>query len=205
VRSPRVERLRILYFINGFDPGGAEHGLLTLVESGFFSGHDLRVMGICRGRGGLADALRASLGEGTLKIVDDGEDLTLCGCILAAFELAREIGHFRPDAIVLSLKQANLIGRFVLMAFPGIGCISFEHISHYRARRAKVIYGYLLRALSGRVDEVWADCRETLVSTRSYFKPGSRFWKFLLTISARNGPKFTLSLCGQFLPVEVRR
>lgn len=167
--------MRILYFINGFDPGGAEHGLLTLVESGFFSGHDLRVIGICRGRGGLADALRTAFGEGYLKIVDDREDLTLRACILSAFALAREIRLFRPDVVVLSLKQANVIGRLVLQAFPGPRCVSFEHISRYRARRAEAVYGKLLAALSGRVDEVWSDCEETLEATRPYFrKPGRR-------------------------------
>lgn len=166
--------MRILYFINGFDPGGAEHGLLTLVESGFFSGHDLHVMGICRGRGGLADALRGSLGEGKLKIVDDREDLTLRACVAAAFALAREIRRFRPDVVVLSLKQANVVGRFVLQAFPGPRCVSFEHISRYRARRAEAVYGKLLAALSGRVDEVWSDCEETLEATRPYFRKPSR-------------------------------
>ena len=42
-------RMRILYVVNGFDPGGAEHGLLTLVESGAFEDHELRVLAFCRG------------------------------------------------------------------------------------------------------------------------------------------------------------
>ena len=36
--------MRILYVLNGFDQGGAEHGLLTLVENGAFEDHDLRVL-----------------------------------------------------------------------------------------------------------------------------------------------------------------
>ena len=34
--------MRILYVLNGFDQGGAEHGLLTLVENGAFEDHDLQ-------------------------------------------------------------------------------------------------------------------------------------------------------------------
>ncbi len=58
-------RMRILYVVNGFDHGGAEHGLLTLVENGAFEGHDLRVLAFCRGRGDLADHdRRAGSGRG---------------------------------------------------------------------------------------------------------------------------------------------
>ena len=166
--------MRIIYFINGFDPGGAEHGLLTLIENGFFDGHELRVLGMCRGKGALAERIRHSVGTRHFRIVEDSETLGFRAILRGAMALAAEIRGFRPDAVVLSLKQANVVGRFVLMAFPGISCISFEHISRYRARRAEGIYGYLLRAVSGRVDEVWADCQETLNSTRSYFKPRLR-------------------------------
>ncbi len=166
--------MRILYFINGFDPGGAEHGLLTLVESEFFAGHDLRVVGMCRGRGGLADALANALGREKVRIVEDEERLSLKACLMGAVSLAAEIRRFRPDAVILSLKQANVVGRLVLHAFPKIRCISFEHISRYRARRAERIYGSLLTLLSSRVDEIWSDCAETLEATRSYFKPRKR-------------------------------
>ena len=50
-------RMRILYVVNGFDRGGAEHGLLTLVENGAFEQHELRVLALCRGRGDLADLM----------------------------------------------------------------------------------------------------------------------------------------------------
>jgi len=160
---------RILYVINGFDPGGAEHGLLTLIRSGFFSGHDLTVMGFCRGRGMLADEITAALGPSRLEIVTPDETLTLRGCCLGALALWRRLRRDRPDMVVLSLKQTNVIGRAVLCAFPGIRCISFEHIARYRARRAELIYRYLLWLLSFRVDEIWADCRETLQETGRYF------------------------------------
>lgn len=166
--------MRVLYFINGFDPGGAEHGLLTLVQNGFFEGHDLRVVGMCRGRGELADVLRVALGRENVRVIVDREDLTLSACAMAAVSLAREIRRRRPDVVVLSLKQANIVGRLVLRAFPGVRCVSFEHISRYRARRGEGLYGALLTLLSARVDEIWSDCRETLEATRTYFKPRAR-------------------------------
>ncbi|MFN3933054.1 MAG: glycosyltransferase [Parvibaculum sp.] len=161
--------MRVLYFINGFDPGGAEHGLLTLVGNGFFDGQDLRVLGMCRGRGQLAEEIAEALGDGRVFIARDEERLSLSGALAGAIALVRHLREFRPDAVILSLKQANVVGRFVLHGFPGIRCISFEHISRYRANRAEALYGFVLKALSRRVDEVWSDCRETLEATRGYF------------------------------------
>ena len=71
--------MRILYVVNGFDPGGAEHGLLTLVENGAFEGHDLRVLAFCRGRGDLADKIGARLGK-RVQFVTTGDTLTLWAC-----------------------------------------------------------------------------------------------------------------------------
>ena len=71
--------MRILYVLNGFDRGGAEHGLLTLVESGAFKDHDLRVLALCRGRGDLADTIGAKLGK-RIQFVTKGETLTLWAC-----------------------------------------------------------------------------------------------------------------------------
>ena len=170
-----AEHMRVLYFINGFDPGGAEHGLLTLVESGFFDGHELDIVGMCRGRGDLAEKLRRTVGEERFHVAHEKETLSPADMLRGAFLLFRELRRFRPDIVVLSLKQANLVGRLVLRFFPAVHCVSFEHISRYRARRAEWLYGALLRWTSGRVDEVWSDCRETLEETRSYFVPRARY------------------------------
>ena len=64
--------------------------------------------------------------------------------------------------MVLSLKQANVVGRSAAMLMPRLTCVAFEHTADYRARRFQGLYGPLLRLLSRRVDEVWADCEETL-------------------------------------------
>ena len=53
--------------------------------------------------------------------------------------------------------------------FPSSRCVSFEHISRYRARRAEWLYGSLLWLLSFRVDEIWADCQETHARTPSRY------------------------------------
>jgi glycosyltransferase involved in cell wall biosynthesis len=165
--------MRILYVINGFDPGGAEHGLLRLVENGAFEDHDLRVLAFCRGRGDLADLITARLGK-RVQFVTDSDTLTLWACSAAFFSILRTSFAFRPEKIVLSLKQANVVGRSAAMLMPRLTCVAFEHTADYRARRFQGVYGPLLRLLSSRVDEVWADSAETLEKTHRYFLPRRR-------------------------------
>jgi glycosyltransferase involved in cell wall biosynthesis len=160
---------RILYVINGFDPGGAEHGLLTLLQYQFFAGHDLKILAFCRGRGALADRIAAAVGPENVTIVSQSTELGLRDCLAGLSATWWQQWRWRPQVVVLSLKQANVIGRLVACCFPSARVVSFEHISRYRARRAEWIYEYLLWALSFRVDEVWADCRETHLDTSRYF------------------------------------
>ena len=165
--------MRILYVVNGFDPGGAEHGLLKLVENGAFEDHDLRVLAFCRGRGELADLITAKLGE-RVEFVTDGDTLTLRACSAGFLSILRTSFAFRPQKMVLSLKQANVVGRSAAMLMPRLTCVAFEHTGDYRARRFGGLYGPLLLLLSSRVDEVWADSAETLEKTRRYFLPRRR-------------------------------
>jgi glycosyltransferase involved in cell wall biosynthesis len=165
--------MRILYVINGFDQGGAERGLLNLVENGAFEDHDLRVLAFCRGRGDIADLITARLGE-RIQFVTSGNTLTFWACCAGFFSILRTSSAFRPQKMVLSLKQANVAGRSAAMLMPRLTCVAFEHTADYRARRFQGLYAPLLRLLSGRVDEVWADSVETLEKTRRYFLPRRR-------------------------------
>jgi glycosyltransferase involved in cell wall biosynthesis len=165
--------MRILYVINGFDHGGAEHGLLTLVDNGAFEGHDLQVLTFCRGRGDLADTIAARLGD-RVQFVTNGDTLTRWACAVGFFSILRTAFSFRPQKMVLSLKQANVVGRLAALLLPRLTCVAFEHIAEYRARRFQRLYGPLLRLLSTRVDEIWADCAATLEDTRRYYRPRRR-------------------------------
>jgi glycosyltransferase involved in cell wall biosynthesis len=183
--------VRVLYVVNGFDHGGAEHGLLTLVENGAFDEHDLRVLALCRGRGDLADRIVARLGN-RVRFATTGESLSLWACAAGFFGVLRTALSFRPQKMVLSLKQANAVGRLAAMLMPRLTCVAFEHIAEYRARRFQGLYAPLLRLLSARVDEVWADCAETLEKTRRYFLPRRREGHVIpLFVAAGNGPSKT--------------
>jgi glycosyltransferase involved in cell wall biosynthesis len=182
--------MHILYVINGFDPGGAEHGLLTLIKSGCFDRHELYVLALCRGRGALADRIVHALGADRVHFVTDSEGLTLWACIAGFFRVLISANRSRPQKMVLSLKQANVVGRFAAIFMPGVTCVAFEHIAQYRARRLNGVYGPLLRLLSWRVDEIWADCAETLDRTRTYFLSRQRTLHIVPLFSAdANAPR----------------
>jgi glycosyltransferase involved in cell wall biosynthesis len=166
--------MRILYVINGFDPGGAEHGLLTLVENGFFTGHQLKVLAFCRGQEQLATRVADAVGTSNLIFASTHSSLTANACLRGAMMLGRQLRHWRPEMVILSLKQANVIGRLVSCFFRSSRCVAYEDISRHRTPRVAPVSGYLLRLLSFRVDEIWADCIETLQSAGQYFNGRAR-------------------------------
>jgi glycosyltransferase involved in cell wall biosynthesis len=165
---------RILYVVNSFDPGGAEHGLLALLQNEFFAGHELKILAFCRGRGALSRRITAVAGAANVVLVSDQPTLTVRALLAGARALWREHRNWQPEVVVLSLKQANVVGRLIACFFPASRCVSFEHIARYRARRLEWIYRYVLWALSFRVDEIWADSHETHRETRRYFVPRRR-------------------------------
>ena len=152
---------RILYVVNGFDPGGAEHGLLSLLQNDFFAGHELKILAFCRGRGALSARIAMAAGPSNVVLVSDQPTLTPRALLAGARALWREHRNWRPEVVVLSLKQANIVGRLVACFFPTSQCVSFEHIGAYRARRLEWMYRYVLWALSFRVDEICADSTNT--------------------------------------------
>lgn len=164
--------MRILYVI-GFDPGGAEHGLLTLVESGFFAGHELKVLALCQGRRQLAARIADAIGAANLTVASRGGPTTQA-FVTGAMALGRELRRWGPEMVILSLKQANVIGRLVSCFFPSSRCVAYEHLSSYRTHHAGRLSAYLLKLLSFRVDEIWADCMGTLVHASQYFSDRAR-------------------------------
>jgi glycosyltransferase involved in cell wall biosynthesis len=107
------------------------------------------------------------------------------------------------------LKQANVVGRSAALWMPRLNCIAFEHVAEYRALRFGGLYGPLLHFLSRRVDEVWADCEETLDETRRYFVPRHRARHVIPLFVAKSdgpfktdyslGPRLRLAAAGRLI------
>jgi glycosyltransferase involved in cell wall biosynthesis len=169
-----VDRPRVLYVINGFMRGGAELGFKTMLEHGFLQGCDVRVLAIHEGVPELRAAVEALLPPGALHVASKGKRLTLLAMAKAAWSLRELLARFRPNSVVLSLKQANILGRLLLLRHPGVHCVAFEHIAKLEQARLTPLYAFLLKRLSPRVDEVWADCSATLEGAQAYYIPRAR-------------------------------
>jgi glycosyltransferase involved in cell wall biosynthesis len=162
--------VRIIYFLNGFTRGGAELGLRYLLQQGVFDGCELQVVSIIRGDRILCDEIR----ELATSVVTLRQNDRMRYAVLpsAALGLSRAIRSFKPDILILSLPQANIIGRIVgrLCRVPRI--VSFEHNTHLASRH----YERLYRLTSGLVDVMFADCAATArrVVQRLYRRPPGR-------------------------------
>lgn len=141
--------------MNGFVRGGAELGLLHLARHGFFDDMDVRVYCLFAGDPALLEAVRDAGVEVTVGAQADR--MTLGAFAAGLPNVFGQIRAFQPDAMILSLPQANIVGRLAALAFPRLCVASFEHSSEY----SKSVYGSILKALSNRVDVILGDCQQT--------------------------------------------
>ena len=57
------------------------------------------------------------------------------GLLGRVFQDSAHVVRLPSGEAVLSLKQANVVGRLAAMFMRGLTCVAFEHIAEYRARR----------------------------------------------------------------------
>jgi len=178
VSAPASRRKRLVYFLNAFDRGGAELGLVFLARNGFFDPFDSEIVAICRGSGQSADEL-TTLGFALTAFFPDLQ-MTIRHMAGALPRLLTLLRHTRPDVVILSLPQANIIGR-IAARLAGVPTVAaFEH-STQLARR---VYEGLYLVTSPAVDVLLADCNQTAKDAlrRRYL--------------ARSLPRFVLPLCA---------
>jgi glycosyltransferase involved in cell wall biosynthesis len=192
---------RVIYFINGFIRGGAEKGLIHLVENGAFEGTDLRVVAIIRGTGEYLTTLR-ELGV-DVEVYWNAERMGIGHWLRSLGRLRALLAREKPDVLILSLPQANIVGRLAALFSPRTVVASFEHNTHL----AKRLYEWLFRFTSFRVNWVLADCEATAAEARRrlYWREPPRTNVLSLTsfpAAGSNGqgspPRFTIVNAGRF-------
>jgi glycosyltransferase involved in cell wall biosynthesis len=172
-----MERRRLLYLLNAFDRGGAELGLLFLARSKFFVRFEARVIAICRGEGSLERELAAS--DLKAEALFPSDRMTWRHMATALPRLVELLRRERPEILVLSLPQANIIGRLAasLTGVPIV--VSFEH----NTRLSRRLFELLYLLLSSRVGIMFADCARTAeVAQQRYL--------------GRAAPHFIVPLCS---------
>jgi glycosyltransferase involved in cell wall biosynthesis len=146
----------IVYVINSFERGGAETGLVALVNGGLFANCQLKIVALARGSGGL-EAKLEDLGNPP-EILLDRARMRARDMPRILIRLWRFIGRAQPNVVIGSLPQANLLARVCVLLRKQITFISFEHNSHL----AKRIYETGYRLTSWRVDWLFADAASTM-------------------------------------------
>lgn len=150
-RSPSI-----IYFINTYDPGGAELGLLKLIEGGMFEACDLTVVALIKGSGSVLQRLR-ELGCKARYILDKTR-MQMGDLPVAYFAFSRIVREVSPQIVIGSLPQANILARCATWFRRDITYVSFEH----NIRLAKPAYEKFYRITSSRVDWIFADAATTL-------------------------------------------
>lgn len=162
---------RILYFMNDLFGGGAQKGLINLLDADFFRGAELHVATIIRGDGCVEPDLRRHLAPGNLHIFSSAERMKLSHLLKALLLYPILLLRLRPSSVVLSLPQASLVGRFWGHLLPISKLFAFEHSISY----AKKAYAVLLKALSLSISAILIDTQRTGSATRRFFLPFKRY------------------------------
>jgi len=204
------QKPRVLYLINGFKRGGAERGVLHLLEHGAFARCELTVLSIIADQRAHVEELRRK--GATVKFLSPATKMTVWHWLRAVPLFIAAIFRTRPDLLILSLPQANIAGRIAALAFPRLKLASFEHNTHL----AKPFYERLFRFTSRRVDWLLADCETTAneVRERLYRKSPERqivlplvsFSRSLdISGAAADGRPFTVVNAARFTDVKNQR
>jgi glycosyltransferase involved in cell wall biosynthesis len=153
---------RLLYLLNSFDPGGAEDAPARLLRGGAFTDFAVDVLALVRGKGlQIPDIEHAGA---TARALSGARRMHVGHLAQAALTLPFRVSKY--DAVLLSLPQANILGRLAASIQPARRSpliLSFEHNSHL----ARPAYEAGFRRTSKAVDWLLADCPETARQARA--------------------------------------
>jgi glycosyltransferase involved in cell wall biosynthesis len=192
----------VVYVINSFNRGGAESGLLELVDGGMFAQCRLKIVALVRGEGGV-DAALATRGYAP-EILVDLPRMRSWDLPLIFLRLWRVVRRTRPQIVIGSLPQANLFARLCVALRTHITFVSFEHNTHL----AKKAYEIGFRLTSWRVDWMLADSRTTLetAAERLYrWRPANRAVVPLVSFASSANTRYRRDASEPFRVVNAGR
>lgn len=166
--------LRILYLINSFNSGGAERGILSLIETGFFKDVCVDIVSIHKGTGTLFDELKAKDFKGSVHCVTDDEKLSIKAMLKSFVYVIKAIHHGKHNFLMLSLVQANMVGLTASLFFPYLKVITFAHNSRF----SKKIYAQIIRLFSFRINYCLFDDYSSKRAMENLFLKRQRKWLY---------------------------
>lgn len=182
-----AENMKVLYIIDDHHfIGGAENGLVHLIDKGFFADSDLTIVGMFRGSGLLIDEIaKRNVSGGTLTIIDE-KKMTVPLVIKSFFKLRKTIKEIAPDIIICSLERANIIARVANGTLRNKAFyVTFEHSMKYANR----YFTALLKITSIFVNAVFYDHEITnRMMKRNYINHSKKHWFYVPLVSIK--PQF---------------
>lgn len=165
---------RILYLVNSFNSGGAERGILSLIDTGFFDNLYVDIVAIHKGTGPLLDELASKKFNGSIHCVTEDENISVGAMVKTFFYIIKQIRTKKVTHLMLSLVQSNIIGLCVAHFFPKVRVITFAHNSRF----SKNVYAALLRLLSLRIHFCLFDDYSSEKAMRKLFLRRNRKWLY---------------------------
>ncbi|RYG61591.1 MAG: glycosyltransferase family 1 protein [Alphaproteobacteria bacterium] len=162
---------KILYFINDLFGGGAQKGLVNILDVNFFEETELHVAAISRGDGCIKADLLRHLPASQVHVFTASEKMHLSHLLKAFLLYPLLLLKLRPRLVIMSLPQANIVGRFWGHILPITRLYAFEHTTSY----AKKGYAYILTALSLSVRGIIMDTQTTGTETTRFFLPFKKY------------------------------
>ncbi len=154
--------VKVCYLINSMSTGGAEMGLLMLLDTGFFAKVRLEVILLHIGDETLYQRLQQHPGVAAVHVVDPGAHLKPATMLKGLFFLTRHLAREKPDVLIASLAQSNILALLAARMFPRMKMITFFH----NAAFSKAIYEKIVSRLSPRIDACFYDNVETFKAVK---------------------------------------
>ncbi len=199
--------MRIVYLNNNMNLGGAETGLLHLIDQDFLhaEANEIRYVSLFRGSGELIPSMQERGVD--YRYLMPQRKMTVPRLIQCHGKLRSLINEFQPHMVLLSLPQANILGRAAMRNRPGL-VVTLEH----NTSLPQSIYIRPLRLSSKRVDAVLYDSVAAGEANASYYTPKERYRAFLPLIAVNDGARVKtdyrlhqpvkLLSVGRLLPVK---
>lgn len=164
----------VLYLINSFSSGGAERGILSLLDTGFFDGVHLELIAMHKGTGPLFDELKNKDFDGSVHCITEKEKLSIGAMFKTLSYAIKRLASKEPTHMMLSLLQANLVGLVAATLFPALKVITFAHNSRF----SKSVYSLLMRILSWRINICVYDDHSSAKAMKKLFLNKKRQWHY---------------------------
>ncbi len=143
--GPAVTNHATIYVIACLEVGGAQTGLLRLVELGFLDPPSTYLLSLGPADPSMRRAIERCGPWAGLTILERGWPPLRWA--VGAVSLVGLLVRYRPSSAILSLEPANLVGRFLRPFFPKTIFCSFEHSSRYRRRLYRILFPLLARCI----------------------------------------------------------